>query len=85
MEIWLGWVSSCILLLTLAGQVYQQWQAENVEGVSPWLFFGQTAASSGFLIYSLLIGNSVFVVTNTLILLTAIAGQFIYRYKKRRV
>ena len=84
MEIWLGWVSSMILLFTLAGQVLQQWQSESVQGVSPWLFWGQISASLGFVAYSALIGNRVFIVTNTLILLTAIAGQIIFRYKRRQ-
>lgn len=85
MHLWIGWTSSVILLLTLIGQIIKQWRAENLEGVSPLLFIGQTAASSGFLIYSLLIGNAVFVVTNGLILFTALAGQTIYYYKQRRL
>lgn len=51
----LGWLSSAILLLTLLGQVRQQWLADNVQGVSPWLFFGQVLASLGFIIYSVLV------------------------------
>ncbi|MCB1844699.1 MAG: hypothetical protein KDI09_17180 [Halioglobus sp.] len=84
METWLGWISSLILLATLCGQVYRQWRADSVEGVSHWLFFGQISASSGFVIYSSLIGNYVFIVTNSLILLTAVTGQIIFRYKSRR-
>ena len=33
------------LVLTLAKQVYKQWKAESVEGVSKWLFVGQLGAS----------------------------------------
>jgi uncharacterized protein with PQ loop repeat len=83
-EIWLGWISSVILLLTLMGQVLQQWRSQTVAGVSPWLFWGQISASVGFVAYSALINNRVFIVTNTLILITAIAGQVILRYKRRR-
>lgn len=82
MENWLGWISSSVLLLTLMGQVLKQWQSETVAGVSPWLFLGQISASSGFVIYSALVGNWVFIVTNTLILLTAIIGQCMYQYRK---
>jgi hypothetical protein len=52
--------------------------------VSWWLFVGQIAASGGFLAYSVLIGNSVFIVTNSLILVTSIVGQTIYIAKQKR-
>lgn len=84
MEIWLGSISSAILLFTLIGQVLKQWRADTVEGVSPWLFWGQISASLGFVVYSALIGNWIFIVTNALIFLTAITGQIIFRYKRRR-
>lgn len=84
MEHWLGWSSSLVLLFTLLGQVVKQWRSSSVEGVSSWLFFGQITASIGFVTYSVLIDNGVFIVTNTLILLTAIIGHLIYRYKYRQ-
>lgn len=55
-----------------------------MEGVSWLLFAGQIAASTGFVTYSLLIGNIVFIVTNSLILATAITGQVIYLRQARR-
>lgn len=76
---WLGWAASAVLLLTLARQVWVQWRERSTQGVSSWLFFGQVLASVGFTAYSALIGNPVFVVTNTAILLTAVAGQCVYR------
>lgn len=72
-----------ILLATLAGQVWQQWRSDSVRGVSPWLFLGQISASVGFVIYSTLIGNTVFIVTNSLILATALVGQAIYHYRSK--
>jgi len=42
----IGWVSSGILLLTLARQVVTQWHSEATAGVSRWLFVGQVAASN---------------------------------------
>jgi MtN3 and saliva related transmembrane protein len=42
--------------------------------VSRWLFVGQLATSLGFTIYSALLGNVVFVVTNGLMVLNALAG-----------
>ncbi|HEX7034381.1 MAG TPA: hypothetical protein VF210_01325 [Pseudomonadales bacterium] len=80
----IGWASSAVLLLTLAGQVRQQWLADSVAGVSWALFAGQIAASVGFVTYSLLVGNVVFIVTNSLILATAVTGQWIYLRKSRR-
>ena len=80
----LGWASSAVLLATLARQVRKQWREGTSEGVSRWLFVGQTTASIGFTVYSLLLRNWVFVVTNALILLNAIAGLLIVRRHRRR-
>jgi MtN3 and saliva related transmembrane protein len=80
---WLGWASSAVLLATLIRQVYSQWRKRSVEGVSSWLFIGQLTASTGFLIYSYLVDNWVFVFTNAALLLTAITGQLIYRRNVR--
>jgi uncharacterized protein with PQ loop repeat len=79
----IGWFSSATLLFTLSGQVYRQWRARSVEGVSWVLFAGQILASVGFVTYSVLIGNVVFIVTNSLILATAVAGQCIYLQRRR--
>ena len=80
----LGWASSVILLLTLVKQVHKQWREGTSEGVSKWLFTGQLAASLGFLVYSYLVGNWVFVVTNGLLTINNIAGIAIYYHFKRR-
>jgi uncharacterized protein with PQ loop repeat len=79
----LGWASSIILLLTLVKQVHKQWNEGTSEGVSKWLFTGQLAASLGFLVYSYLVGNWVFVVTNGLLTINNIAGIAIYYHFKR--
>lgn len=70
-----GWIASAILLATLARQTWRQWREPDPRGVSRWLFLGQIAASVGFVAYSWMLGNWVFIVTNTLILLTAVVGQ----------
>jgi MtN3 and saliva related transmembrane protein len=62
----IGWVSSAILVVTIGKQVFKQWNDDTSKGVSTWLFIGQLAASVGFLIYSMLVRNWVFVVTNAL-------------------
>jgi uncharacterized protein with PQ loop repeat len=78
-----GWISAVILALTISRQVYSQWKSKSCEGVSHWLFIGQLAASTGFVIYSWLVENWVFVAVNTFILLTAMVGQYIYLRNKR--
>jgi MtN3 and saliva related transmembrane protein len=79
-----GWAASAVLLATLMRQVYVQWHERTTAGVSSWLFVGQMVASGGFIAYSWLLGNQVFIVTNCMIALTAIAGQLIYRRNVRR-
>ena len=79
-----GWVSSLILVLTIAKQVYKQWQEGSSEGVSKWLFVGQMAASLGFTVYSWLVSNWVFVVTNALMLVNGLLGLLIVLHHRRR-
>jgi MtN3 and saliva related transmembrane protein len=80
----IGWASSIILVLTIGKQVHKQWKAGSSEGVSKWLFVGQIAASTGFTVYSWLVRNWVFVVTNALMLLNAFVGLAIVRRHRRR-
>lgn len=70
----IGWASSFVLVMTIAKQVHKQWKEHTSKGVSKWLFLGQIAASTGFTIYSWLVHNWVFVVTNALMLCAAIVG-----------
>jgi MtN3 and saliva related transmembrane protein len=79
----IGWISSFILVLTIAKQVYKQWQEGSSEGVSKWLFIGEITASLGFAIYSWLLNNWVFVVTNIAMLLSSLAGLGIVYWHKR--
>jgi len=78
-----GWASAIVLLATLIRQVYVQWHTDAVQGVSRWLFRGQIAASLGFVVYSVLVENWVFVVTNSLIAVTALVGQARFWYRSR--
>jgi hypothetical protein len=79
-----GWVSSAILIATLARQVYTQATRGNGQRLSRWLFAGQIAASVGFIAYSVLVGNIVFIVSNVMILTTAVAGQWLYLYNENK-
>ncbi len=80
----IGWISSFILVLTIAKQVYKQWKEGSSENVSKWLFVGQFAASFGFLVYSWLVGNWVFVATNGAMLVNAVLGLLIVLHHRRR-
>jgi MtN3 and saliva related transmembrane protein len=80
----IGWMSSAVLLATITRQVYTEWKTESTSGVSHWLFIGQVTASSGFTIYSLLLHNWVYVVSNIALLITAVIGQIIYKRNKRQ-
>ena len=78
-----GWVASTILISTLINQIYTQLKQETLRGVSRWLFLGQIASSVGFIAYSWMLDNWVFVTTNFLILLTALTGQLIFWWRER--
>jgi MtN3 and saliva related transmembrane protein len=78
----IGWASSVILLLTLIRQVKKEWEEKNSKGLSKWLFVGQLIASVGFTVYSYLVSNWVFMVTNGLLTINNVIGIYIY-YKYR--
>lgn len=78
-----GWIAASVLLLTMARQVWSQWRSGAVGGVSRWLFVGQVVASVGFTAYSVMVGDAVFVFTNTLLTINAIAGLCIDRRNRR--
>lgn len=79
----IGWSGAAVLLLTLGRQVYTQWRDGRAQGVSRWLFVGQLTASTAFLVYSWLLQNWVFVVTNALLLVTAAVGELIFLRNRR--
>jgi MtN3 and saliva related transmembrane protein len=79
----LGWCSSFVLFSTIVGQIVKQWREGSSQGVSPWLFIGQTAASIGFATYSVLVKNWVFTVTNSVLALSAVVGVLVSLHFKR--
>jgi MtN3 and saliva related transmembrane protein len=79
----IGWFSSFVLVLTIGNQVYKQWKTGTSKGVSKWLFVGQITASTGFTIYSVMVRNWVFVVTNALMLVSALVGIVIVLKHRR--
>lgn len=80
----IGWASSIILFSTVSRQIYKEWKEGTGEGVSIWLFIGQTAASLGFAVYSWLLWNPVFIFTNTMMVLNGIVGFCVSLYLKKR-
>ena len=79
----IGWASSAILVLTLAVQTWKQYRSCSTKGVSKWLYVGEIAAAAGFVAYSALLRNRVFVVANVLGALTAIVGLVIFARNRR--
>jgi len=80
----IGWASSIILLITLVQQVYKQWKDGTSKGISKWLFIGQFVASVGFTVYSYLVGNWVFIVTNGLLTINNVIGICLYFYFRKK-
>lgn len=80
----IGWASSLVLIVTIARQVYKQWKEGKSGGVSKWLYAGQIAASLGFAVYSYLVGNWVFIFTNSIMVINGIGGFLINLHLKRR-
>lgn len=80
----IGWLSSLTLVLTIGKQIHAQWKKGTSKGVSPYLFLGQMTASTGFLIYSVLLKSWVFIVTNALMLLSAMIGLSLVVVHRRK-
>jgi len=80
----IGWTSSFILVFTITRQIYKQWKENTSHGVSKWLFIGQLFSSAGFITYSWLVHNWVFVVTNVLLMVTNITGLLILLHHRKR-
>jgi uncharacterized protein with PQ loop repeat len=79
-----GWFSSIILLLTIVKQIHKQWSQGDSKGVSKWLFIGQFVASAGFVVYSVMVKNWIFIATNALMAISAIVGLGIVYLHQRR-
>ncbi|MGZ5080407.1 MAG: hypothetical protein ACXWHZ_13220 [Usitatibacter sp.] len=79
-----GWGAVIALFLTMAGQAWKQWQQRVKHGIGKLFFVGQVLASALFLAYSAMLGDRVFVVGNTLVLLASIAGGTILWWNRSR-
>ena len=81
---WNGWGSSFLLVLTLLAQVSKQWRADSSEGVSLWFYGGQISAQVGFITYSYLIKNWVFLFTNSVLLFVSFTGLTLLLHYRRQ-
>lgn len=72
----IGWFSSLLLLVTIVRQVAKEWTAKNPAESSWSLFLGQLAASAGFVTYSILKDDPVFILTNSLLFASAGVGLY---------
>ena len=79
-----GWSAVAVLFATMAGQAWKEWRDRVKHGVSKWFFAGQVAASVLFITYSAMVGSTIFVVGNTVVLLAASAGGAILAYNRKR-
>ena len=77
----IGWAASGVLVVTLAAQVYKDWNGSG-ESASLWLYVGQLVANTLFIIYAFTQGDVVFIVANALLLLTSITGLIIRHRRK---
>lgn len=79
----IGWVSSFILILTLSVQIKKQYREKTSQGVSRYLFLGQVCSEVGFVIYSLMIENWIFMATNIILLIENFIGLYLtLKFKK---
>ena len=81
---WIGWAAVSVLFATMAGQAWKEWRDRVKHGMSKWFFVGQVTASILFIAYSAMVGSTVFVVGNILVLTAAIAGGAILAYNRAR-
>src|SRR6185369_1020571 len=80
----IGWASSVVLILSLVTQTWKQYRSESTRGVSKWLYIGEVVAAGGFVAYSAMLHNVVFVVSNSLGVVTGLCGLLIYARNRRR-
>jgi hypothetical protein len=68
----------------IVAQIVRQWRQGTSKGVSRWLFVGQLLASALFVVYSVMLGDAVFIVTNSVMAGAAGAGLGLVTWHRRR-
>jgi uncharacterized protein with PQ loop repeat len=80
----IGWSASALLVVMIVAQIVRQWRQGTSKSVSRWLFVCQCVASSLFVVYSVMVGDMVFIVTNSLMSGAAVAGLGLLIWHRRR-
>jgi uncharacterized protein with PQ loop repeat len=78
-----GWAAVAVLFATMTGQAWKEWRDRVKHGLSRWFFVGQVTASVLFIAYSAMVGSTIFVVGNSLVLFAALAGGAILAYNRK--
>ena len=78
-----GWVSSALLIATLAMQLRKQWIEGDSRAISMWLFGGQFFAEIGFVIYSVSVESWIFAFTNSILVVENILGFILTQHFKK--
>ena len=81
---YVGWAAVAVLFATMTGQAWKEWRDRVKHGVSRWFFVGQVSASLLFIVYSTMVGSTIFVVGNVMVLLAALAGGAILAYNRAK-
>lgn len=84
LESLVGWAASLLLFITVGSQVLKQIRERSCEGVSRFLFIGQLLASALFLAYAVMGGDTVFIVSNSFMLMAALVGQVVLLRNRRQ-
>lgn len=80
----IGWTASAVLVVMIVTQIVRQWRQGTSKGVSRWLFVCQLVASGLFVVYSVLVHDVIFIVTNALMAVAAVAGLGLLVWHRRR-
>jgi uncharacterized protein with PQ loop repeat len=80
----IGWTASAVLVVMIVAQIVRQWRQGSSKGVSRWLFVCQLVASTLFVVYSALVRDVVFIVTNALMAIAAVAGLGLLVWHRRQ-
>lgn len=77
----IGWFSSTVVFVTQIIQLREQVK-KGSKGVSKWMFVGNVIATSGFVVYSYLQNDTIFLTANSIILCGHITGMILTFWQK---
>jgi hypothetical protein len=82
----IGWGSALLLLPTFGIQTYRQWHDRHqpVHAIGVWFFVLALAGTAGQVVYSWMVGNTVYFALNSVLVVTNAIGLAIAVYRWRR-